>query len=843
MDELKVRLQQLKLASEKLAAESNAIMKEYDAHDLLQENLELKQQLKKVQADAGSLKKRQTELTGENRKLRIALQEQMMDEKMNLLMVSREKLQTYFSESAASGKNRLKEWEAECKGQMDAMKLQAERELKQEAAEMLQEMEELKVRLSAQIHAVRLKQRQREQTVLAEMDAQHEKLKEEPLSEEMMQKRMKQNQIEMKIGLSWINKIGILLIILGVAAAFQYSYANWFNDYFKGGAFFLLGAIMLAGGEWFYRNNRKTFALGLIGGGISVLYGSIFFSYFLLGILGMIPALLLSVLVTGSAVLLSLRYASRTVCTFGLAGGYIPLYSYLAAFQFSQSAIYPAMVYLLLLNVLILMVSFKKQWRVVQYISFGLNMPSMLLLIGLAENHLISICFALITFILYLGLTVSYPFVHKAVLHIGDTILLALNTVISCSVMYWLFSELDWNHLRGILAIVFCLVYFGLGRFAEKSISNEKQTRLLFYGTSLAFAVLVIPFQFGVQWLSLGWLAEAVILIIYGLREKAKQLERAGWVIFLLCLAVFYFESSARLIGTPVLSYSLKYFAITAALLLAAVYYPLVRKRTGFFGIFEKLSYMYAALKYFSLLNLWFYLLYEAQHLYLANVPKGFEQFWFYLILLEAFLTAGLAYILQKVRILYDQAVQYYSLFLYAAGSFTVFCLTAGTPVLKEPLSDNGFFQYLALLLLICFNVLVFFVGRDVILAFAKRFYQSGELYPVVLAVYLLGVMAAFLTVQFRLGFSGFAFSIIMLLTAAVYIFYGFRKKLVYVRRLGLGVTLLSTAKLFIFDLAFLEEASKIAAYFCFGLALLGISFIYQKVSSKQEDSVNVSQD
>ncbi|MFD2881483.1 hypothetical protein ACFTAO_45385 [Paenibacillus rhizoplanae] len=54
---------------------------------------------------------------------------------------------------------------------------------------------------------------------------------------------------------------------------------------------------------------------------MSVLYGSIFYSYFLLEIIGLWAGIGLSVLVTLSAVLLSLRYESRTICSMGLVGG------------------------------------------------------------------------------------------------------------------------------------------------------------------------------------------------------------------------------------------------------------------------------------------------------------------------------------------------------------------------------------------------------------------------------------------------------------------------------------------------------------------------------------------
>ncbi|KAF6619632.1 DUF2339 domain-containing protein, partial [Paenibacillus sp. EKM208P] len=147
-----------------------------------------------------------------------------------------------------------------------------------------------------------------------------------------------------------------------------------------------------------------------LGGGISVLYGSIFYSYFLLEIIGMYTGIGLSVLVTVTAVLLSLRYESRTICSFGLVGGYLPLFSYMAANGLEGNAVYIATGYLFLLNLLILLVSFRKRWVVVQYISFLLNTPLMIVLAWLSESTVASMLYAVITFAMYLGMTLWVPF-------------------------------------------------------------------------------------------------------------------------------------------------------------------------------------------------------------------------------------------------------------------------------------------------------------------------------------------------------------------------------------------------------------------------------------------------
>ena len=92
-----------------------------------------------------------------------------------------------------------------------------------------------------------------------------------PASEEVIKKRVGQNALEMKIGLSWINKIGIILILIGVGVFIYWSYDK-INDYVKGSFVFLLGTAFLILGEYFFRKKKEVFSQGLLGGGISILF-------------------------------------------------------------------------------------------------------------------------------------------------------------------------------------------------------------------------------------------------------------------------------------------------------------------------------------------------------------------------------------------------------------------------------------------------------------------------------------------------------------------------------------------------------------------------------------------
>ncbi|WP_017187071.1 DUF2339 domain-containing protein [Alkalibacillus haloalkaliphilus] len=760
----------------------------------------------------------------------------MLDEKTNLLKVSKEKLDTYFSSNTDNTHNRLTSLEQNSRREIEKLKHKANQSVEENKQQILTKLNGLEAEIDEMLHEERQFFAKQEKELIDSYSKEYNQLADEELSEDVIQKRVKQNQVEMKIGLGWINKIGILLILFGVAAAFRYSYSTWFNDYAKGGLFSLLGVIMLIGGEWLYRKNQRVFSLGLIGGGVAVLYGSIFFSYFLLEIIGLITALLLSVLVTVTAIILSLHYQSKTVCTFGLIGGYIPFYSYLISFGLDGVSVYASMTYILILNLSILWISFQKQWNVVHYISYLLNLPSFFILIYLSPTLGGSMVYTIAVFLLYLFLRIGYPFSNKVSFKWMDLSILAINTAICCTVIYQLFNGLGWEDFRGLLAVTFGLLFFGLGRFVGQKMNEQKEMIVLFYGTSITFLVLIVPFQFGVEWLALGWLIESVVIMLYANRHKLVLLEKAGWVIFGLTLVAFLFEVLRYTSGMPDMTpdyFHFKYFVVMAGLVLMMFYYVYDRTSKNRTHLFSGFPQFIQGLKYFTLVNVWIYIVTEAAYWFGQLVDTRFEHFILYQLLLFSFLSVALGYVLKKITILYDRVVKYFCLVLYFIGILVGLFVTATMPILVG--EQDTVMDYVTLGILIGFNVLIYATGRDLLMAYIRGQHKNVELYPTIIAVYFIAVLSAFLHVQFQLSEVGFVVSLIYLIVAISYIVYGFKNKFVYLRRLGLGLTLLTTGKLVFFDLAFLTEESKILAYFSFGLALLGISYIYQKMASYQD--------
>jgi uncharacterized membrane protein len=189
-------------------------------------------------------------------------------------------------------------------------------------------------------------------------------------------------------------------------------------------------------------------------------------------------------------------------------------------------------------------------------------------------------------------------------------------------------------------------------------------------------------------------------------------------------------------------------------------------------------------------------------------------------------------YIISNIKILKDKIVNIITIGLYILGDLACLSLNFN----HFYVNDNTALKFIIIGVLVCYNIFVFFNIKALALKLLQYTKVSFEFYPLALAIYLLGVMSTFLINQFNFQNINLIISILFIVMSFIYIYYGFKTNYMLLRRFGLGLSIFSTAKLFLFDLSFLDTVGKIVAYFCFGLILISISFIYQKLKSEIED-------
>ena len=176
------------------------------------------------------------------------------------------------------------------------------------------------------------------------------------------------------------------------------------------------------------------------------------------------------------------------------------------------------------------------------------------------------------------------------------------------------------------------------------------------------------------------------------------------------------------------------------------------------------------------------------------------------------------------------------AIIIYTIGLMDSFFLNFGSPVRGSLERVTTGISIIGTIELVVIAILAILALRDLVLSLVIEGKLGIEWYPFIISSYLVVVLTQNLITQYGLEFNSAVISIIYLITAFAWITFGFIKRYAFIRRLGLGVSILSVAKLFIIDLSFLSQGYRIVSYFIFGAMLIAISFVYQHFSKKIDD-------
>ena len=664
----------------------------------------------------------------------------------------------------------------------------------------------------------------------------HNKIKQERALKEgefLFEREKKRFVFEKLIGLKGFNFLGIISIFLGVFLVFRTQFAKILaNNYVKSSASYLLGMFFLFAGEKFYQKNKKHFAVGLIGGGIGILYLTTLLSTLYLKLYPMTAGLFISVILTGLVVILSLRYDSQIIGVLSLIGGYLPYGAYIWVNR-SNVQIYYVLAYSLILQGIVLGVSWKKDWiysKIFGFVTGVVNMTGLVYYLNYSIHDKITAFFYIVIF------TTAYSFIflnsHKKEnrqSNIIDYVFLSLNLIIKFSLIYNLFDKTTPSWLKAVLVGTVGIIY---GFFGDRLKDNK--VAKIFYIVALGSFILIIPLIVPEKFVVVAWGAETALLYFFYRKYKNKEMRYGTIAIYLVSLVSNLIVREEK--------YLLVYIQDLMIILFSFVLYFLIKQKSYktevriLNGIFKYLIFAYSI---FFVNKVVF------------NIVTSFETINYgkdvlFGVLFSLFILRTVTYKIKKlqdsfslrflviIEIIYLLFINMINFILYISGwSWNI-------QEEKIPIS-----YLLSLILLIFVNLYLFIVAKnDIHLCFFKK-NEKKPLWILGESIYFLCVANIILRIYEHSGVlilgAGLALDIVGLLLCGYLIWKGFKVPNRNVRRIGLGIGIFFVAKSFLWDFLRFDNSYKLIAYFSMGAILIGTSYIYQTALKKLEQEVKES--
>ncbi len=241
-------------------------------------------------------------------------------------------------------------------------------------------------------------------------------------------------EIEKFIGENLINKIGIAVLIIGVGIGAKYAIDNnLISPLVRIILGYLIGGILAL---FAIRLKKRyfNFSAVLFSGAMAIFYFISYAAYTYYNLFPYAFAFVLLVVFTVLTVALSLYYNRQVIAHFGLAGAYIVpfiLYS-------PVSSAVVLFTYMVIINLGILFISTKKQWKPLNYVAFVATWAIFFSWFASKNynNQLgIALTFASLFFIIFYLVFLSYKLILKEKLRIDD---IAFSTIEFCHTLYWL---------------------------------------------------------------------------------------------------------------------------------------------------------------------------------------------------------------------------------------------------------------------------------------------------------------------------------------------------------------------------------------------------------------------
>ncbi|MDO6433621.1 DUF2339 domain-containing protein [Flavitalea sp. BT771] len=647
--------------------------------------------------------------------------------------------------------------------------------------------------------------------------------------------------LEKFIGENLVSKIGIGVLVLAIGFFVKYAIDNeWIGPVGRVGIGVLCGGILI-GIAHFLRNSYKAFSSVLVGGGLAVLYFSIALAYHQYGLFSQSASFVIMLVITAFAVILSLLYDRQELAIIALVGGFV------TPFLVSNgSGNYKVLFsYLLILNTGLLVMAYRKAWRLLNVLAFGFT--AILFASWLAtlpegqdtpSTYGGALLFATSFYILFFIINIAHNIRENKKFIASDFGILLANTCLYFAAGLYLLAAMGLTKYQGLFSASMAVFNLVTSYFLFRKKKVDSNVLYLLIGITLTFISLTAPIQLHGHYITLFWASESVLLYWLARKSGIRIIEWASLVVWAAMLVSLVMDWGAvyiiRLDKRPLPVVFNK--GLITTLYAGACTYALffMRRKAGTAGMILNAMVIVASLLLFIGGAL------EIDHQFEFFYPET-RISTLYLLLYGFLWSFCVTYIMDRRRWfdnpLFAMGLLIFSLATYLANIPDIFSIQTAlaTPGLQAHFMAHWVTALLVAMMihrciawwrkgmlealspkafswLICIFIIIF-LSAEVGLLVNAVFYSKSLSFDRIGTVYV------------KTGLP-----ILWGLSSFIFMWLGMRHKFKPLRIISLALFSVTLLKLFLFDIQNIPVAGKIAAFFCLGVILLVVSFMYQRL-------------
>ena len=656
----------------------------------------------------------------------------------------------------------------------------------------------------------------------------------------------RKDQLENLIGSNIINKIGILVTVVGVFIGAKYAIEK---ELISATTRIILGygvAAVLCLLAYRLKAKYIDYSAVLMSGAISIMY---FITYIAHSFYHLFPqpiAFGLMLFTTAFVVSMSIWYNRKIIALLGQVGAYaIPFL--LSSGNENLPLLYG---YLAIINIGLLFLSFKRDWKLIYQVAFGFSwfifLVSFVDALNLAVGFSANLIFLFVNFIIFYTAFLANKIIKKELYALTEIAILLINAIAFFLLGYYLINNaFDNEDYLTLFTLGNALIHLVIGeRIKWLKLADESVT-LFILGLGLTFFTVSIPIHFEGNTITVLWAVEAVLLCYIGITKKREAYQILSIALLLLTLGSLLVDWKQDYAPDATISIAIKSFlnanflsslfvcicfgiisifsikypqkkqGLVKSILTAAV--PLTFILLTYCCILQEIdlawrvhmiNHVSEALNSFKLLSL-------------QGFSIGYVSFWLWL---------NWQYVKEKHLATILVIVGLYALFIALIGGLTEIGILRDLYIQNKSINTvsmmgirYGYFLLIAALVLgIAYNLKKFMPSANTTKLIALVFNTT-------LLVLLCNEFIHWMDIgeysnQYKLGLS-----IIFAVYALALVVTGISKKLKHIRIGGIILFGITLCKVLFYDLSSLSTISKTVVLIVLGVIMLIASFLYNK--------------